>query len=213
MISVNVYRLREDVDLPTFGTSLSNCFDLAFFPTTKVVNGYDMFNSPVEREVNSLGEVLIFPGDRLLIPTGLVFKIEHFITIETYSDISRSPLPLQNHSIRLHPRSGLSLKKGLILANCEGIVDVDYQEQVFILLTNISKKHSAIRKGDRIAQGEVVCNEPFEFTILKQKPEKHSERHGGFGSTGIQLPAVEKYSLSTETPPMEEWVVDGPTRF
>jgi dUTP pyrophosphatase len=85
----------------------------------------------------------------------------------------------------LHPRSGLSLKKGLVLANCEGIVDVDYQEEVFILLTNISKMHQTIRKGDRIAQGEIVCNEPFHIAVCGTRPEKHSERSGGFGSTGV----------------------------
>jgi dUTP pyrophosphatase len=203
MLSVNVYKLRDDIELPTYGTKFANCFDLSFQPTSNVVNGYDSFNAPIERDVNGFGEVSIYPGDRLLIPTGLIFKIEQLITIETYSDISRKELPLQNYSIRLHPRSGLSLKKGLILANSEGVVDVDYQEEVFVLLTNISKMHQTIRRGDRIAQAEVVANEPFGFTVLSKRPEKHSERSGGFGSTGV----------SKETPPMEEWQVDGPTEF
>jgi len=184
MIYLSVYRFNDDIDLPTYGTTLANCFDLSFQPTSNVVNGYGQFNSPVEREVNSFGEILIYPGDRLLMPTGLIFKIDHRQTIETYADISRTELPLQNHSIRLHPRSGLSLKKGLILANCEGIVDVDYQEEVFVLLTNISGIATTIKRGDRIAQGEVVCNEPFHIAIVNTKPEKHSERNGGFGSTG-----------------------------
>ncbi len=69
MIYLSVYRLRDDLVLPTYGTSLANCFDLSFQPTSNVVTGYDSFNSPVEREVNSFGEVAIYPGDRLLIPT------------------------------------------------------------------------------------------------------------------------------------------------
>jgi len=52
-------------------------------------------------------------------------------------------------------------------------------------LTNISKMHQTIRRGDRIAQAEVVANEPFEFTVVPNRPEKHSERSGGFGSTGV----------------------------
>lgn len=213
MIYLSVYRLDDSVELPTYGTSLSNCFDLSFQPTSKTVKGYDAFNSPIEYDVNGFGEVSINPGDRLLIPTGLIMKIDHRKTIETYADISRAELPLQNHSIRLHPRSGLSLKKGLILANCEGIIDVDYQEEVFVLLTNISKMHQTIRRGDRIAQAEVVCNEPFHIAITNTRPEKHSERAGGFGSTGIQTPPVQRYTVSYETPPMEEWKVDGPTNF
>ena len=202
MIYLNVYRLNNDIELPTYGTTLANCFDLSFQPTSNVVNGYDQFNSPIQRDVNALGEMYLYPGDRLLIPTGLIFKIDHRKTIETYADISRAELPLQNHSIRLHPRSGLSLKKGLILANCEGIVDVDYQEEVFVLLTNVSKMHATIRKGDRIAQAEVVCNEPFHIALVNTRPEKHSERSGGFGSTGVS--AESKQS---------DWVVDGPTNF
>jgi len=215
MIYLNVYRLNNDVELPTYGTSLANCFDLSFQPTEESIKGYDKFNTPISQYVNSFGEISIYPGDRLLIPTGLIFKIDHRKTIETYADISRQELPLQNHSIRLHPRSGLSLKKGLILANSEGIVDVDYQEEVFVLLTNISQMGQTIRKGDRVAQGEIVCNEPFHITLVNTRPTKHSERAGGFGSTGVelQLPAVEKYKLSNETPPMEEWQIDGPTRF
>ena len=186
MIVMNVYKLRDDIELPTYGTKLANCFDLSFQPTSNVVHGYDPFNSPVERGVNSLGEVSIYPGDRLLIPTGLIFRIEQKFTIENFADIySAAATPLRNYSIRLHPRSGLSLKKGLILANSEGIVDADYQEEVFVLLTNVSKMHQTIRRGDRIAQGEVVSNEPFEFTVLSKRPEKHSERDGGFGSTGV----------------------------
>ena len=203
MNTLCVYKLRDDLEIPTYGTSLSNCFDLSFQPTTDQVTGYDKYNNPITQKINNFGEISIYPGDRLLIPTGLIFKIDHRKTIETYADISRAELPLQNHSIRLHPRSGLSLKKGLILANCEGIVDVDYQEEVFVLLTNASKMHATIRRGDRIAQGEVVCNEPFHIAVCNTCPTKHSERAGGFGSTGV----------SAETPPMEEWTVDGPTNF
>jgi dUTP pyrophosphatase len=187
MIVMNVYKLRDDIELPTYGTSLANCFDLSFQPTSDVVKGYDAYNSPIEHKVNGFDEVSIHTGDRLLIPTGLIFKIERYVTIETFADIARhdSELPLQNYSIRLHPRSGLSLKKGLILANSEGIVDVDYQEEVFVLLTNVSKMHQTIRRGDRIAQAEVTTNEPFAFKVVTTRPEKHSEREGGFGSTGV----------------------------
>ena len=184
MIYLNVYRLNNEIDLPTYGTTLANCFDLSFQPTDNFVKGYNKLNSPINHEINEHGEVSINPGDRLLIPTGLIFKIEHYLTIETFADISSQPKPLQNYSIRLHPRSGLSLKRGLVLANSEGIVDVDYQEEVFVLLTNISEIAQTIKRNDRIAQAEIVCNEPVKFVIISKRPEKHSERSGGFGSTG-----------------------------
>ena len=186
MITLCVYRLRDDLEMPTYGTSLSNCFDLSFQPTAEVVNGYDRYNNPLVQKINHFGEIMIAPGDRMLIPTGLIFKIERLITIENYSDIAKdNNYPLANFSIRLHPRSGLSLKRGLVLANSEGIVDVDYQEEVFVLLTNISSVAQVIRKGERIAQAEVTCNEKIQFMVLAKPPEKHSERSGGFGSTGV----------------------------
>jgi len=186
MITVNVHRTHDRVELPTYGTTMAACFDLSFQPLSNVVSGYDCFNAPIQRDVNAIGEVYIYPGDRLLIPTGLIFKIEQPVTIETFADITKfsNSNTLQNYSIRLHPRSGLALKKGLVLANSEGIVDVDYQEEVFVLLTNISKMHNVIRRGDRIAQAEVVSNETVTFTVVQEKPKKHSERTGGFGSTG-----------------------------
>ena len=186
MITLNVYRLRDDLEVPKYGTSMANCFDLSFQPTTDHVTGYDKYNNPITQKINNFGEISIYPGDRLLIPTGLIFKIERRFTIENFADIySVASPPLHNYSIRLHPRSGLSLKRGLVLANSEGIVDVDYQEQVFVLLTNISQMGQTIRAGERIAQAEVTCNEQVEFVVLTKAPEKHSERSGGFGSTGV----------------------------
>ena len=186
MIVLNVYRLKDEFELPTYGTSLSNCFDLSFQPSTGYVKGYDRCNNPISQYVSPLGEISIYPGDRLLIPTGLVCKIEQRLTIEKFVDIAQEEAALGSYSIRLHPRSGLSLKKGLVLANSEGIVDVDYQEEIFVLMTNISHIGQLIKKGDRIAQAEVVCNVPnIQFVTLTSPPLKHSERAGGFGSTGV----------------------------
>lgn len=195
MITINVYKLKDELEIPSYGTTLANCFDLSFQHTKeeKIIKGYNKFNDAVVRHIHNFNtggkdeqgdQFEIQPGDRLLVPTGLIFKIELLHTIETYSDISHKQNPLQNFSIRLHPRSGLSLKRGIVLANSEGIVDVDYQEEVFVLLTNISEIPQRIVHGDRIAQAEIVCNELVKFIVVSKRPEKHSERSGGFGSTG-----------------------------
>lgn len=186
MIVLNVYRLKDEFDLPTYGTSLSNCFDLSYQPSTTVIKGYDKWNNPIDRILTGNEEVYIYPGDRLLIPTGLVCKIEQKLTVESFADVAQEKNSLGSYSIRLHPRSGLSLKRGLILANCEGIVDVDYQEEIFVLLTNISEMGQTIKKGERIAQAEVTRNVPdIHFVPVFHRPEKHAERSGGFGSTGV----------------------------
>jgi dUTPase len=71
-----------------------------------------------------------------------------------------------------------------VLANSEGIVDVDYQQEVFVLMTNISKVAQTIAYQERIAQAEVVVNEGVRLTVLNEMPTAYSERDGGFGSTG-----------------------------
>jgi deoxyuridine 5'-triphosphate nucleotidohydrolase len=207
MIQLGIYALREGVELPVYGTSMSTCFDLSFNPGDEEIRGFDEWNNPFIRTAGAHGECQINSGDRILVPTGIVMQISKHPTIESFTDIfdAKVQIPLQNYSIRLHARSGLSLKRGLVLANAEGVVDVDYQQEVFVMLWNISKMPTFIKKGDRIAQAEVVCNVPISIVKLNSMPQQYSERSSGFGSTGI--------TLNTETPPMEEWQVDGPTNF
>lgn len=185
MFTLNVAAKSPDVHLPKYGTSLSTCFDLEFFATERAVEGFNRYNEKVARYVNEHDEIMIYPGDRLMIPTGLVMKLEYVPTIESYRDILNDSIDLKHFSIRLHARSGLSLKRGLILANSEGIVDADYQQEIFVLLMNVSEVTQTIAKHDRIAQGEVVGNVPFNLIKLNHVPTPHSERSGGFGSTGI----------------------------
>ena len=184
MINLNVYRLSPEVQMPTYGTSMSACFDLCYCPTTDVVKGYDKYNNPINRMIFTNKDVYVQPGDRLLIPTGLVMKIREQISVETFADITREKDELQQFSIRLHARSGMALKRGLVLANAEGIVDVDYQQQVFILIHNISETNQTILYNERIAQGEVIVNEKVSIIEVAEMPKQYSERDGGFGSTG-----------------------------
>lgn len=170
-----LYKKHPDVPTPHYATSAAACFDLTFFPTEKFVRGYDVYNAEVTRElldgtVTVQKGIPIFPGDRLLIPTGLIAKLN---------------VPNPRLSIRLHPRSGLALKRGLVLANAEGVIDADYQQEIFALITNISEKLEWIRVGERICQGEIVKNRLADFRIVDTPPTPWTERDGGFGSTGV----------------------------
>lgn len=168
---IELYKIHEDVPTPVYGTSLATCFDLHFFPTSSIV-GYTKDNKPIDRFISANKELWINPGERLLVPTGLIMKVHGVPS-------------LQRYSIRLHARSGLALKQGLVLANGEGIVDVDYQKEIFVILTNTSDVTAYLKIGDRICQGELVVNVPAYFILTKDKPTPHSERDGGFGSTGV----------------------------
>ena len=167
MMRLNFYKTHEDVTLPKFATKNSACFDLCFSAAGKTfAEGYNKNNAKFVRGFVE-GHLHIMPGDRLLVPTGLIIDIP------------------KDFSVRLHPRSGLSLKQGLVLANAEGVIDSDYVEEVFIILTNISDNGITIKSGDRICQGELVKSEEYVIMETKLKPEQKTDRSGGMGSTGV----------------------------
>jgi len=111
-------------------------------------------------------QISISPADRVLIPTGLIFDIP------------------EGHSVRIHPRSSISLKKGLTLTNGEGIVDSDYYHETFIMFTNTSADEVRIKHGERIAQGELIKTLDYSLEESIIVPEQKTNRVGGFGSTG-----------------------------
>lgn len=185
-VTVQLYRLSDDVPVPAYGTSMAACFDLSFQPTGRFsIQGYDKYNQPCDRMCYS-GSVEIQPQDRILVPTGLIMKIRdpNMVNYEAHPTHYPYPDTLNNYSIRLHARSGMSLKQGLVLANSEGVIDVDYQKEIFVMLTNISAMNVRINTGDRIAQAEIVKQYIAYFELVKDVPTQHSERDGGFGSTG-----------------------------
>jgi dUTP pyrophosphatase len=83
----------------------------------------------------------------------------------------------------LLPRSGLGHKHGLVLGNLTGLIDSDYQGQVFISCWNRSSKPYAIQPGERIAQMVFVPVEQVRFNVVEDFTD--SERGaGGFGHSG-----------------------------
>tara|TARA_B000000557_G_C20555344_1_gene350707 strand:- start:309 stop:629 length:321 start_codon:yes stop_codon:yes gene_type:complete len=104
--------------------------------------------------------------ERVLIPTGLILDIP------------------EGYSVRLHSRSGLAWKDGVYLTNCEGIIDYDYVEPVFVMMTNISQSPKTINNGDRICQAELVEKVYHSLVEIPEPPTRKTERDGGFGSTG-----------------------------
>ena len=86
------------------------------------------------------------------------------------------------------PRSGLSTKKGIVLANTVGVIDSDYRGTVMVALKNISDTNFNVESGLRIAQMLFLPIIIPEFEVYPEADfEKYcsTERHeGGFGSTG-----------------------------
>jgi dUTP pyrophosphatase len=167
---VNFFKTHPDVHIPILATTWSACFDLSFSVAGKTsVDGYVSKNQAVNRPIrfnDSKGYVVMQPGDRLLLPTGLIFDIP------------------QGYSLRLHPRSGIALKLGLTLANAEGVIDADYVQETFIMIWNTSEVSQYVHDGDRLCQAELVKLQECSLWEIAEAPPQKTNRTGGLGSTG-----------------------------
>ncbi len=111
--------------------------------------------------------IVIPPRHRAIIPTGIIFDIP------------------EGYSVRLHPRSGLSIKKGFIVANCEGVIDEDYFHEIKSLMVNNSDVEIMVEHGDRIVQAEIVETVLHHIVETDVEPCQKTDRVGGLGSTGV----------------------------
>ena len=163
------YKLNPEVKDPYRATSGSACFDLySFLQEDSEVTVYRNDFEETEKVTRAvrLKRVPINPKERILIPTGLILDIP------------------KGYSVRLYPRSSLALKQGLTLANNVGIIDSDYVEPVFVMVFNMSGYVKYINQEERICQAELVKDQPHVLEEVFEKPERKTERDGGFGSTG-----------------------------
>ena len=111
--------------------------------------------------------VTLQPGERKLIPTGLIMEIP------------------KGYEGQVRPRSGLALKHGITVHNAPGTIDEDFRGEVGVILINLSDMPFTIYSGDRIAQLVVAKYEKVEFCCTYSLSE--TERNeGGFSSTGIK---------------------------
>ena len=107
-------------------------------------------------------------GDTQLIPTGIAIHI---------GDTGLAAVLL--------PRSGLGHKHGIVLGNLVGLIDSDYQGQIFVSCWNRGQTAFVIEAGDRIAQMVFVPVVQAEFEIV-QDFEASRRGAGGFGHTGVK---------------------------
>jgi len=110
----------------------------------------------------------IAPGETHLLPTGLAIHIEE-----------------PGLAAILLPRSGLGHKHGIVLGNLVGLIDSDYQGQVFVSCWNRGNKTFTVLPGERVAQMVIVPVVHADFEVVEDFVA--SDRGaGGFGHTGRQ---------------------------
>ncbi len=118
--------------------------------------------------VAAVGEdrpIVLAPGARALVPTGLVLEIP------------------PGHEGQVRPRSGLALKHGVTVLNAPGTIDADYRGEVGVILVNLGAEPFTVRRGERIAQFVAAPVTRARLTLVEEVGETTRGR-GGFGSTG-----------------------------
>ncbi len=147
-IIVRVKRLphAEGLELPDYATPSSAGLDL---------------RAAVE------GSITLMPGERRLIPTGLILEIP------------------EGYEGQVRPRSGLAVKHGITVLNSPGTIDADYRGEVKVILINLGDEPFILKRGERIAQ--LVIAPITRATLVEVEEITATARgEGGFGSTGRQ---------------------------
>lgn len=165
--TIRFERLHAAVELPTRATANSAGYDLRAFllgePSIKLNAG----GHPSERvpETTENGaELRVLAGERAVIPLGF-----------------RATLPA-GYEAQIRPRSGMSFKTSLAIANSPGTIDPDYNGEWGVLVRNDGVEPILIAHGERIAQMVISRYEVLEFE--EGDVRRTTDRDGGFGSTG-----------------------------
>jgi dUTP pyrophosphatase len=108
------------------------------------------------------------PGDTQLIPSGIAIHLAD-----------------SGHAAIVLPRSGLGHKHGIVLGNLVGLIDSDYQGQVFVSCWNRGQSTFTIQPGERIAQLVVVPVVQVDFEVVEEF-DASARGAGGFGSSGTK---------------------------
>ena len=117
-------------------------------------------------DVRSVADLVISPGKRSLVPTGLVMLLP------------------PGYEAQVRPRSGLALKHGVTVLNTPGTIDSGYRGEVGVILANFGDSDFAVKKGDKIAQ--IVIAPVTQPDIVESDTVDSTDRGaGGFGSTGV----------------------------
>jgi len=163
------FKLKEGVKLPKYESEqavgldvIANSIIKSFKGDNEIVN--DKL-SKIKKGFEDRGYIKMRPFERILFGTGLIL-----------ADIDN------NLEIQVRSRSGMSLKKGIIVANQPGTIDPDYRGEIGIILYNSTPFLNKVEKNDRIAQ--LVINEIKRIELKEVDLIKKTKRGSdGFGST------------------------------
>ena len=117
-------------------------------------------------DVRSVEELVVEPGGRKLVRTGLVMMLP------------------TGYEAQVRPRSGLALKNGVTVLNTPGTIDEGYRGEVGVILANFGAEPFRVEKGAKIAQIVIAPCTRAEIVETAEVDET-ARGAGGFGSTGV----------------------------
>ena len=146
-VTIQIKRLKKDrsIPLPQY--------------MTPGASGMDLF-ACLEQEV------VLSPGERKLIPTGISVAIPEGVEGQ------------------VRPRSGLAIRNGIGVVNGPGTIDADYRGEIAVVLINFGKEPFRIQNGDRIAQIVIAPVLKAAWEEVEDLPSTQRQS-GGFGHTGL----------------------------
>ena len=123
----------------------------------------------------------IKPGEWKLIPTGVRMKMQVSQLTGAYAVM----IP----EAQVRTRSGMALKRGLVVMNSPGTIDADYNGEIGVILHNVGKDVQLVGHGERIAQlvfglAGVITSEIYQDEVRFTSDTASVRGDGGFGSTG-----------------------------
>ena len=153
---------RSSNELPKYAHKGDASFDLRA-NVEEIKNDNYLFNA-IKFNATT---IILNPGGRVLIPTGLYMAIP------------------EGYELQIRPRSGLALKYGITVLNTPGTIDAIYRGNIGVILKNDGTEPFMVEQGDRIAQG--VLNKVEKANFIKADSLNETDRSdSGYGKSGVK---------------------------
>ena len=133
---------------------------------TKYSAGFDVFANE---------NIMIGAGETKLVSLGIAIDLDRSADLDYFKCIGL----LESYYLHLHPRSSIRLKG---IGGGIGVIDIDYKDEIKMVMTAPSSNQYLVTRGDKIGQMVLMKHEGF---IMPVGYTKMQERIGSFGSTGL----------------------------
>ena len=153
---------KSNNELPKYAHKGDAGFDLRA-NVKEIENSNYLFNAIIYTKTT----IIVNPGGRALIPTGLYMAIP------------------EGYELQIRPRSGLALKHGITVLNTPGTIDSVYRGNIGVIIINNGTEPFIVEHGDRIAQG--VLNKIEEANFIEVDSLDETDRaDSGYGKSGVK---------------------------